>query len=447
MGAKQDAVAHLSALWDDGGASVLQRAGLAGGWEAVVSAIPDVLLVPPADSLHPGQLLLGRLRDLFFQANRLDVAQVLAAALCDVQTETLGSRHVDTLTSRGRLGSILARAGEPEQAAVHLEMAGRGLRAALTEPDLRLAVVATELGRLRHASGDLPGAEQLLRMAYEIRQVVTPDRLGLAAAQLAEVMVEVGHEVEGAELLQTAWETLIAERGEHDRVTVDRARSLGPLWLRLEEHDKGAVVLRSLWAWVADHGDDEERASVQFALGRCLDATGHREEGLRLIEQSIRWTRGWLDDEDRPHPELPQRLSIWARLAEDRARPDEAEGYLLEAVEAERLLHGPDSPEVGLRQAAVGDLCYRMRRLDDAIGWMDAGLGLLRTALGDHHDLSKLVAERLVDYMLEKADDCIDVYKDADLGWRYIERARAICADVLGPAHPSHRTLKYYRER
>jgi tetratricopeptide (TPR) repeat protein len=444
VGVQQDAVGHLSALWDDGGAAVLARAGLA-SWAALAAALPDALLVVPADAESPGRVILGRLRDLFLQANQLAIAEVLALALCESQELALGSRHPDTLVSRGRLGSILARAGKPEQAAVHLEVAGRGLRDVLDGPDLRLAVVATELGRLRRGAGDLVTAETLLRTAYEIRQVVTPDRLGLAAAQLAEVMVEAGKDEAGAQLLQTSWELLVRERGEHDRVTVDRARSLGPLWLRLDQPARAAPVLRSLWAWTRVHGDEEDRAEVQFALGRALDATGAREEGLRLVEQAVRWTRTWLDDEDRPHLDLPQRLSIWARMTEERSRPDEAEGYLLEAVEAERLLHGPDSPEVGLRQAAVGDLCYRMRRLDDAIGWMDAGLGLLRSSLGDRHDLSRLVAERLIDYLLEKADDCMDVLRDRALGWQYIERARAICRDVLGPDHPSHRTLKYYR--
>lgn len=432
------AASLLAALFDDGGVDVLDAAGLVPDWAQVIAPIPEVLL-----KVDDGAVLLGRLRDLFAQAQRLHVAIVFADALWQRNEQELGKDHTDTLVARGRLGALLDKGGHSVDAGLHMEAAWRGLRQ--REPDLRTAVLAADIGRHFHANGDVVRAELALDQAYRIRRVVAPTRLGLVAAQLAEVKLEVGKEEEAAELLQESWEQLRAEKGEGDRVTLDRARTLGPLWLRLDQPARAAPVLRSLWGWVRLHGPLEEKAQVSFDLGRSLDATGHKEEGLRLMEQGLGWTRTLLDEDGRPHPELPQRLATWARVNEERGHREDAEGHLLEAVEAERMLYGANSAEVGIRQVAVGDLVYRMGRLDEAIGWMDAGLSLLRGTVGDEHQLVVIVAERLIDFFLEKADQCIDVYGDAETGWEYIYQARGLCLDVLGPEHPSHRTLKYYR--
>lgn len=432
------AASLLAALFDDGGVDVLDAAGLVPDWAQVIAPIPEVLL-----KVDDGAVLLGRLRDLFAQAQRLHVAIVFADALWQRNEQELGKDHTDTLVARGRLGALLDKGGHSVDAGLHMEAAWRGLRQ--RDPDLRTAVLAADIGRHFHANGDVVRAELALDQAYRIRRVVAPTRLGLVAAQLAEVKLEVGKEEEAAELLQESWEQLRAEKGEGDRVTLDRARTLGPLWLRLDQPARAAPVLRSLWGWVRLHGPLEEKAQVSFDLGRSLDATGHKEEGLRLMEQGLGWTRTLLDEDGRPHPELPQRLATWARVNEERGHREDAEGHLLEAVEAERMLYGANSAEVGIRQVAVGDLVYRMGRLDEAIGWMDAGLSLLRGTVGDEHQLVVIVAERLIDFFLEKADQCIDVYGDAETGWEYIYQARGLCLDVLGPEHPSHRTLKYYR--
>lgn len=449
MGVHESAAAALAALWDDGGEAVLEAAELGGDWPTLLAPLPAQIFVIRPDEGDPGEVILGRLREVFAQAGRELVALVFAEALWQRRAQVLGSGHVDTLVARGRFGAMLDRFGHVDEAHAPLEGAWRGLRDALPRPDLRAAIAAGDLARNARRREDLPQAASLLAQALRIRRVVAPRRTALVSAQLAEVHLALGEQETAARLLHEAWEQLCETRGPQETVTLDRARTLGPLLMRLDDHARALPVLESLWEWVATHGDGggEERAQVAYDLGRAYDFAGRRELGLRRVEEAVRWTRQWSETQGEPHPELAQRLATWARMAEQRGRRDEAEGHLLEAVEAERRLHGPDSPDVGIRQAAVGDLLYRSGRLDEAIGWMDAGIGLLRSAVGDDHELTRVVTERLIDLLLERADQVRDVQRDKELAWEYIYQARAICLDVLGPEHPSHKTLKYWGER
>jgi tetratricopeptide (TPR) repeat protein len=442
---REQAIVALCAIWEDEGEDFLWRAGLGPTWADVLAPLPDVLF-DVSDSPFPvDDTLLGRLRELFVQAELGDAAVALAEAAYELRSQRLGPRNADTLVAQNRLGVVLDRFGDPVLAGVQLEAAARGLREALPKPDVRQALAYADLARHLHTQGDLERAQFFMEQAYRVRRIVTPDRSGLIAAQLAELRLEAGQESEGAELLQDAWNQLRRERGDAHNDTLDRARTLGPLWLRLEQPARAVPPLRSLWAAV-EHADDEDEAMrVAFDLGRALTATGHDEEGFRLIDRAVAWCRDVEDEDGLPHPDLPQRLVVWSRLLEERGNADEAEGYLLEAVEAEKLLHGDESAEVGLRQAAVGDFLHRRGRYEEALGWMDAGLSLVRSSVGDEHDLSRVVGERLVEYLVQRADAAFDELRDPGLAREYIDRARFLTLDVLGSDHPLHRTVKYYR--
>jgi len=441
---REQAVAALKGLWPDGGAVVLRGAGVATSWEEVLAPLPDELLGAPGPPAMVGETLLGRLREIYGKAGRKREAMSFARAAWDRTSSRLGNDHPMAQMQGMRLGALLDELGRHDEATPYLERAFKVLYKAFgTDP--RAATAAQFLARNLRNRGDLPAADARLQDALSIRRITNPTKIGLLLAQIAEVRREVGGDEAAAPVFYEAWETLCRERGPHDRVTLDRARVLGPMALRLGDPESAAEVLESLWAWVEKHGSPEERAKVAFEYGRALEAIGHDDRGVRMMNEGLRWTREQRDTDGGPHPDLAQRLATWARVNEQRGRPQEAEGYLLEAVEIDKQVHGAGSAQVGIRQAAVGDLVYRMGRLDEAIGWMDAGLGLLRSDLGDEAELTALVAERLIDLLLEKADECFDVYRDPMLGWEYIFQGRGITLDILGPEHPAHKTLKYYR--
>lgn len=415
-------------------------------WSKLLGGVPEALLASPPGPMPPGETLLGRLRDLYSKAGRHEIAIHFGQALFERRQQTLGSEHPETFVAQGKLGSVFLRAGHPDHAADALNRSFRGLKRTISRPDLRVASAASDLANYLFRTGEVEPAERLLTEAYKLRKLLAPQTVGLVAAQLAEVRLEAGDDEAAVELLQESWEALCASQGEHHRVTLDRARLLAVLLLQLDLQARAVPVLRSLHAWAQDHADEDERSRIEFQLGRALDATGKKEESYRLIERSLRWTRAFTDPQTgSPHPDLPQRLAVWARMAELRGRSREAEGYMLESIEAEKQIFGDTAPEVGLRQASLGDLLYRMRRIDEAIGWLESAVGLLRGELGDQHEATVAVTERLIDLILEKADHCFEVLGSPEIGWQYIYRGRALCHDILGTEHPSHRTLKYYR--
>lgn len=445
MGVKEQAVGHLESLWPDGGASVLAQARLP-PWPRFLASVPASVLQVPPGPMPPGETLLGRLRDLHSRVGNHDLSIHLGRALLERRLATLGPKHPETFVAQGKLGAALMRAGRFDEASDPIHRAFRGLKSTLNRADLKIASAAADLANFLFRIGDLQGAARALTEAYELRKLIAPQTIGLVAAQLGEVQLELGNDEVAVGLLQEAWESLCQQRGEHHRVTLDRARMLATLQLRLDLQVRAVPVLRSLHAWATEHGDENEVARVEFQLGRALDATGKKEESYRLTERSMRWTRAYKDPETGlPHPDLPHRLGVWSRMAELRGRPHEAEGYLLEAVEVEKLIFGEVSPEVGLRQASIGDLAYRMRRMDDAIGWLESAVALLRSTLDDDHEVVIAVVETLIDLLLEKADQCFEELKAPDMGWQYIGRGRQLCHQVLGTEHPSHKTLKYYR--
>ena len=443
MSIRDRGLAQLRSLWVDEGADVLSRAGLTPDWGAVLAPIPDVMLAAPSGPEDPGEVLLARMRDLFVQAGHARIGLVLGEELVQVKMDRYGETDRGALMALARLGGMYDDHEMHGDAREALETAMAGL--STDQPTLDQAMVSEALARHYRATDEPHLAERCLSRAVRLLRIVAPDKLGLVAAQLAELQIEDERDEEAVPNLELAWRTLERVQGADHPQTLDRASLLGPLLNRLDRHEDAVEVMRPLWRHMARSEDLEERAAVAYEFGRALDATGVREEAHRLIEIAVRWSRSAEDEDGLPHPTLPTRLATWARLAEERGRPDEAEGILLEAMEAERNLFGPGSPEVGLRHAAIGDLYYRMGRLDDAVGWFDAGVSLLRSELGDQHEVTGVVAERLVDLLLEKADYSYEVLRDPELGSEFIEQGKWITLDILGPSHPALNTLKYYK--
>lgn len=418
------AAQRIASLFDDGGKAVLASTGMGPGWAGALRATAVDLSALPADA--SGLQVLTALRDALASAPDVGPALGLTRALLDLRTRTHGPDHPDTLVELGALGALEQRAGRIDEGALRLRRAYDGLAAQRIQ-DLRIAVVAASLAVHHARAGRFGEAEPLLAESYAIRARLAPDTTARVAAQLGEARLRLGRGREAAPLYEEAWRAFQREYGPDDPRTVTRARAYGALLNELGEHHQAVAPLREAVEHLAE---GEERALVQFELGVALDALGRREEGLRLVEDSVRWTRR----AGGPHPDLARRLTKLANLQIRRGRTTEAEGLLREALEADLVLHGDDSPEVAARYAALGEFCARAGRRAEALGWLDPAASLLRSALGDDDPRTRAVVAYWLGLVAQQADEARQ-RRDRALAAELVRRAWAVAVPVLGHGH------------
>lgn len=430
----------IAALFEDEGRSVLDEGELGESWRDALQHVPPELLdVPPEDA---GRVQLGRLRDFWSRLDDLRPALAATRGLLDVQVTRHGPEHPDALVELGALGALVQRAGRADEGAAMLERAFDGLRSAAGGSDLRLAVVSSNLGLHYVRAGRAEDAERVLGTAYRIRSVQAPETAGLAAAQLGELRMRAGRLADALPLLREAWQRSVEQQGPDHPRTAARAHVLGALYARLGRHSDAARLLRT--AWEAARGDSERAAGAAMELGVALCQSGAEEEGLRRVEEAIRWTREASRAE--PHPTLPARLTAYAQLQLQRGRPGEAEGILLEALEAEKRLNGDDSPQVADRYAVLGNFCARSGRGPEALGWLDAAASLLRTALGDAHPRTRQVVQQQSGLLVATANDALK-RRDRALASELLARAWSLAEPVLGQADARVREIRELRRR
>jgi len=212
---------------------------------------------------------------------------------------------------------------------------------------------------------------------------------------------------------------------------------LGVLLCDLDRASESLHPLRLAYDGAVELGDASLVAELAFVLGMALHQCGVREESFRLVEDSVRWTRS----AGGPHLELPKRLGGWARLLGERGGAEQVEGVLREALEAETTLFGPDSVEVGQRYAGLGALAARNGRIEEAMGWLEAGVGTLRATAGDGDSRTRKAATVWVDLVLDQTRTAV---RGRDLGdaSSYARQAAELTAPVLGEGDSRIRELR-----
>ncbi len=419
----------IAALLPDGGAEALREAGLGATWEAVLAQVPPAVLELPEGTRARGASLLVRCREHWARKGELRPAVAATRALYRLKVDRLGADHSDTLVELSTLGQLAHRAGRGE-AQIMLEDAWRGLRSGAGGRDIRLAIAAANLGAFYLATGDLVRAEDRYEQAWRIRRQARKG-VGPISGRLAEVRLRRGNIQGAVPLLFEAWQRERAANGPDDPRTMARSRLLTRVLLRLERYDSAATVLREQYNADRARGDVEATAGSGHDLGVALDAIGRREEGFRLVEDSVRQTRGL----GGPHPELPVRLTTLSRLVYGRGHREEAEGLVREALEAERVLYGDDSVEVALRYAALGRLCIRTERATEGIGWLEPAASLLAAHHGARDPLTVAVVEQLVDVLVTEAEAARS-RRDRPYARELLGRAMVYAGSVLSYDHP-----------
>lgn len=419
----------VSAALPDGGSAWLASIG-APTAEVVLARLPDRALA----EVDPVRVLQW-LRDLAGQAGDHRVATGTARALVALYTARRGPDHPDTWAEVGALGSALERAGAAEEGLRLLESAHRGLAHAA---DLRLASAAQGLGAALVRAGRWADALAPLRRAAELRRALAPDTAALVLAQLGELLQRLGRQTEALPVLIEAHAVSARTEGPTAPRTLARAHLAGVACNAAERWADAVRYLRPVFdASPAD--DPDRRAALAFELGLALDHSGADEEATRRVDEAVRLTRA-LSRDGAPHPALANRLSMMARLHSRRGRGDEAEGLLLEALEAEGRLHGEASPEVAAMTAQLGHFCYRQGRSDEAVGWMETATSLVETAMGAGHPQTLAVADAHTALLLELADQRWTA--DPEGARALAERAFEVGSKLLGHVHARTRAAR-----
>jgi tetratricopeptide (TPR) repeat protein len=422
---------RIRARLPDGGAAWLSEIGHPSP-ASVLEKLPDRFLAEP-DPLR----LLAILRDLAAQAGDLRVAVGTGRAVVAALAAERGKDHVDTWFETAVLGALLDRVRPADEGLRLLDAAHRRL-----EPlgrDLRVAVAAQHLGAALVRAGRWPLALAPLQRAVELRRALAPDTVGLASAQLGELLVKLGRPADAVRPLTEAHALTARQEGPSAPRTLARAQVLGTTLVALERYPEAVQVLRP----VLEHlppDELERRAAVAFELGLALDRSGSEEEAVRRVEEAVRSTRQLSDAAGLPNVALANRLGMMAQIHLRRGRGAEAEGLMLEALEAERRLHGDDSPEVAAMTAQLGHFCYRMGRRDEAVGWMDTATSLVETALGPEHPQTVAVADAHVALLLEVAT--AGWASDPEGSRALAERAFEVGGRLLGHAHARTRAAR-----
>ncbi len=402
----------------------------------------------PAELLDgdaPGTAVLARLREFWSHQGDLRPAIAATRALLRWNAEQHGSEHPDTLVELSALGALAMRAGRAEEGGGLVERAWEGVRGQLGEGDVRLAVVAQNAARFLAQSERWAEADDALNLALRIRQKATPDALGMLSAQRAEVLVRLARHSEAIPLLQQALEWYEHTFGDEHPTTSARARALGDALAQVGRTREALPHWRRVHRFFVASGDGEARAAVAHDLGAALESLDERAEALRMLEDSVRWTRE-AGELGRPHPALPARVTVFASAELRRGRVAVAEGLLREAVEAERALSGDRSVVVGERYAALGAFVARTGRVDEALGWLDTATSLLRTGAGDNDPRTRQVADSLVGLLLVRAEHALQG-KDRQLAAVALARAWEVAAPVLGFVHEKTRRVRDLRDR
>ncbi len=437
----ETAVERLVAYLPDGGASLLAESGFSEGWSSVLSEVhPDWLAVDHADEHQQADLLLVYLREYYSQIGELRVAIAITRALVKSRLAEFGEEHPESLVELGMLGALADRAGRAADATQMLEQAYNGLRSIAGGRDLRLAAVASNLGLHCLRIGQYQRGEQLLEQAFRIQQDLAPETTGALAAQIGELLIRRQRPEEALPYLDEAWQRYVDDFGVSDRRTVARARTLAATLNMLGRGAESIPVLRVVLDAAIAEGDGEQRATVSFQLANALEAAGQREESIRLMNECIRWTRQNGD----PHPDLPERLNVLSNMVLSRKRPEEAEGMLREALEAELRLHGEGSTEAAIRYAHLGFLCADQGRRDEAIGWLEPAASILRSNVGDHHFYTRQAVEHLVAMWVEMAREAL-ARVERSYAKDILKRARILAIPVLGARHGLVQAIEEFR--
>jgi len=432
-----EAAALVRGMFDDEGRAILAEGGAAPSWEDALAPMPPQIF--GVKDSNPGIAILTMARDMWNRSGDLRMATAVTRGLLGWHVANQGREHPDSYVELGALGYLAQRAGKEAEGAQMLEEAWSGLRSVVGGRDLRLAVVAGNLGLHYARSGDLERGEHVLEQALRIRERIAPETVAHVAGQLGEVRLRLGRVDTALECLRQAWLCELDAHGEPHPRTVARARELALVLNKARKFRESVAMWRGLDA-LAQGAPPEVLAEVGFQLGVALYHTHKRDEAIRRVQQAVALTRT-LGTGDSPHAELPDRLSFAAQIDIDMRRPYDAEGLLTEAVEIQTRISGADSPDTARRYVQLANLIAKLGRIDEAMGYMDGASSLLLSTLGPEHAHTQMAVEATVGLLIAKSTQMLDLGERREAA-ELLRHAKSLGGGVLGFDHPDQLAIQ-----
>jgi len=432
---------RIAALFRDGGQAVLSDAGMAASWDEVIRQMK--LTIPEAEQ-DRGDAVLTRLRDQCARRGMDRPSHAFTGALYAYRCASVGEEHPDALLELGALGALADRRGDTAKARMLLEQAWRGLKSNLKEADLRLATVGANLGLHYIRSADLSRADQALTQAYTIRKALAPTTVRRLSSQLADIRMKQGALDEAIELLKESLTLHIDQLGKDSQLSLRRARVLIRVLNQQRRFGETVYILDEFGGLLMSDLKEPQAAELRAHMAVAFYDTGRAEVALREIEHAVRITRTLVDEDGLPDAALAGRLITWARMLEDRGHRSQAEGLMKEALDVDIQVYGPDSAQVGLRYATLGELCRHYGRLEEALGWMEAGASILVEQLGKQDEQACMAVEHLVEGLLAYTEYARDELKDNAMAHQLLDNARHWTVEVLGLQHSHMRVIREF---
>lgn len=245
-------------------------------------------------------------------------------------------------------------------------------------------------------------------------------------ARLGRLLARVGRAEEGQILVERTWENIcqVVRPGDRDRAEV--AAVYGALRVAQGRASEAIFPLREA---VRVLHDTPLAGDAAFRLGQAQIEFGAIEEGLRLVQQSVRVAR----DASVPGPDLVERLGVLAQLVTDRLSPKDAEGVHREALNAAQLVHGQTSPEAADAQVRLAALLMQISgRGEEALGLFDSAVALLFGSVGASDPRTRNAAAILVERLIDTSK-VVQQRRQRKLARDLLQRAEDIALSVFGP--------------
>ncbi len=288
------------------------------------------------------------------------------------------------------LGRVNASIGDFAHARELLLRALAAQQTLVERPDLSLAAIRFDLGRIHLLLGDRVRANEHATDALEQRRALLPDHHPRVGASMI-LLCRIGYEMEADAALALCRDGLALLRRRLPPDDWRLAKAVRHVANALREHghhDEALPLYREALATFEGHNPRHyEVAATRDGLAAALTSLGDDAAAARQTEAALTIKAAWLPPD---HPLHLPSLNEDGAAAFDRGHYDRALMQWRKALEIQRRTLGPRDPEVALAMSRVGTALRMLGDLDQAEAMTQKALTMVQDAAPDHPYLEEI---------------------------------------------------------